>query len=128
MRNLSIQGLRGYLMIWIVLFHYTTRYPILYPSANMEMPIRFENGGEVGIVIFFAMSGFFLAKGLLGLDSSNKKLLEFCMHKYLRLWFPYVVSTILIFICIKPPPLLHSMSYMAIPHNCYDTHYRAAIL
>lgn len=101
MRNLSIQGLRGYLMIWIVLFHYTTRYPILYPSANMDMSIRFENGGEVGIVIFFIISGFFLAKGLLGLDSSNKKLLEFCMHKYLRLWFPYVVSIILIFICIN---------------------------
>lgn len=62
MRNLSIQGLRGYLMIWIVLFHYTTRYPILYPSANMEMPIRFENGGEVGIVIFFCHVRFFLSE------------------------------------------------------------------
>lgn len=88
-------------MIWIVLFHYTTRYPILYPSVNMNMPIRFENGGEVGIVIFFIISGFFLAKGLLGLEPSNTKLFEFCKHKYLRLWFPYVFSIILIFISIK---------------------------
>lgn len=88
-------------MIWIVLFHYTTRYPILYPSANMEIPIRFENGGEVGIVIFFIISGLFFAKGLFELESSYTKLFEFCKHKYLRLWFPYVVSIILIFICIN---------------------------
>lgn len=101
MKNLSIQGLRGYLMIWIVLFHYTSRYPALYPSANIDFPVRFENGGEVGIVVFFIISGFFLAKGLLGLEASNTKLLEFCKHKYLRLWIPYVISIILIFIGVK---------------------------
>lgn len=88
-------------MIWIVLFHYSTRYPKLYPSVNMDMPIHFENGGEVGIVIFFIISGFFLAKGLFGLESSNTKLFEFCKNKYLRLWFPYAISILLIFVSIN---------------------------
>lgn len=88
-------------MIWIVLFHYTSRYPSLYPSDDIYMPINLENGGDVGIVIFFIMSGFFLAKGLYGLEKSMLKFLDFCKHKYMRLWPSYIVSIILIFVCVR---------------------------
>lgn len=101
MKNNAVQGLRGYLMIWIVLFHYTSRYPSLYPSDDIYMPIHFENGGDVGIVIFFIISGFFLAKGLYNLEKSKLKFLEFCKHKYMRLWPSYIVSIILIFVCVR---------------------------
>lgn len=101
MKNNSVQGLRGFLMIWIVLFHYTSRYPALYPSDDIYMPIHFENGGDVGIVIFFIISGFFLAKGLYNLERSKLKFLEFCKHKYMRLWPSYIISIIMIFICIS---------------------------
>lgn len=101
MKNNAVQGLRGYLMIWIVLFHYTTRYPSLYPSYDIYMPINLENGGDVGIVIFFIISGFFLARGLYGIERSMLKFLDFCKHKYMRLWPSYIVSIILIFVCVR---------------------------
>lgn len=43
-KNLGIQGLRGLLMIWIVLFHFTTRYGQLYPN-KINYTIEFSNGG-----------------------------------------------------------------------------------
>lgn len=96
MRNLNIEGLRGVLMFWIILFHYTTRYGELF---NVSVPWEFENGGVVGVALFFVISGFFLGKTLLnekkiGLNQAFK----FSINKYWRLYIPYVISVIIIYV------------------------------
>lgn len=51
-------------MIWIILFHYTTRYGQLF---SVDIPFSFDNGGEIGVAVFFIISGFFLQKSLVNI-------------------------------------------------------------
>ena len=100
MKNLNVQAYRGLLMIWIVLFHYTARITQLYPDYTF--PVQFSNGGEVGVMYFFALSGFFFFKGIekyerLGVVSTAK----FALNKYWRLWTPYIISLIIIFAILR---------------------------
>lgn len=96
MRNLNIEGLRGVLILWIILFHYTTRYSELF---NVSVSWEFENGGVVGVALFFAISGFFLGKSLLEEEKVGlKQALKFSINKYWRLYTPYVISVIIIYI------------------------------
>ena len=96
MRNLSVQAYRGWLMLWIVLFHYTYRITELYP--DIQFPLQFENGGKIGVMFFFVISGFFLFKGILKLPQQN--IIGYCKiiaNKYWRLWLPYIFAIVLIF-------------------------------
>ena len=72
-------------MLWIVLFHYTYRITELYP--NVSFPFQFNNGGQVGVLFFFVISGFFLGKSLLNSEQlSLKKVCGVIVNKYWRLW------------------------------------------
>lgn len=96
MRNLNIEGLRGVLMLWIILFHYTTRYSELF---NVSIPCEFENGGVVGVALFFIISGFFLGKTLLDKKRRGfKQVFKFSINKYWRLYTPYAISVITIYV------------------------------
>lgn len=90
-----IQGLRGLFCIWVVLFHYTTRYEELFAVSPF---ISFENGGSVGVACFFIFSGYFCLKTL---DKyfQNKPL--WLLNKYLRLWPSYFISVLISFIIVK---------------------------
>lgn len=96
MRNESIEGFRGLMMIWIVLFHYTTRYRQLF---SVDSPFSFENGGEIGVAIFFIISGFFLSKSLLNPNRGGT--LRFIVNKYWRLYPAYAISVVVIFAIIN---------------------------
>lgn len=96
MRNLSVQAYRGWLMLWIVLFHYTYRITELYP--NIQFPLQFENGGKIGVMFFFVISGFFLFQGIFKQEQQNiKGYCKIIANKYWRLWLPYIFAIILIF-------------------------------
>lgn len=49
-------GLRGLFCIWIILFHYTARYSILYDCDDILFLVT--EGGKVGVLLFFVLSGF----------------------------------------------------------------------
>ena len=91
-------------MLWIVLFHYTYRITELYP--NVSFPFQFNNGGQVGVLFFFVISGFFLGKSLLNSEQlSLKKVCGVIVNKYWRLWSSYVIAVIVIFIITTIIPL-----------------------
>ena len=84
-------------MIWIVLFHYTTRFNELFNCRPSSY--EFEWGGQVGVTFFFILSGYFFYAGLLKMQ--NQSLLgisKFCLNKYWRLYPAYLISIIIIFI------------------------------
>lgn len=88
--------MRGWLMLWIVLYHYTYRICNIYP--DIYFPFRFEKGGRIGVMFFFIISGFFFFKGILNNDFINiKETLKFIVNKYWRLWLPYIFAITLIF-------------------------------
>lgn len=91
-RNVSIEGLRGWLMFWIVLFHYTSRYAELF---SVEVPFLVEHV-RASISAFFFISGYFLGKTLL--NSDRRGVLKFAVDKYWRLYPAYAISVLIIFI------------------------------
>lgn len=109
-KNLGIQGLRGLLMIWIVLFHFTTRYGQLYPN-KINYTIEFSNGGTVGVVMFFIISGFFFAKLFatytppLKVNLCLKEVSQIFLKRYFKLWKPYFISCLLIIVILHFIPL-----------------------
>ena len=54
-------------MIWIVLYHYTFVYNQLVMGKTVAFTPVFNNGGAVGVELFFVMSGFFLVGPLTNL-------------------------------------------------------------
>ena len=51
-------------MIWIVLYHYTCVYNGLELGKSVAITPVFSNGGEVGVKLFFIISGFFSVEPL----------------------------------------------------------------
>ena len=101
MKNQFIELYRFILILWIVAFHYTTRYSQLYPDF-IEYPYEFNNGGNVGVFVFFIISGYFYAYSLNKIKLSNfVTTLKFIINKYWRLFPAYLISIILIFIIIS---------------------------
>ncbi|AWV98048.1 acyltransferase family protein [Arcticibacterium luteifluviistationis] len=85
-------GLRGLLCIWVVLFHYTTRYAELYGGT---FTFSYNNGGKVGVCIFFLISGYLT---LLTVDKYHRNGgLLWLKNKILRLYPAYLISCLFIF-------------------------------
>lgn len=109
-KNLGIQGLRGGMMLWIVLFHFTARYNQIYPG-NIDYNIMFENGGTVGVIMFFIISGFFFGRLFWSFESigsykeCSKIIGENFLRRYYKLWKPYVISCIIITLFLMIMPL-----------------------
>lgn len=109
-KNLGIQGLRGVLMLWIILFHYTTRYSQLYPD-NINFSILFPNGGVVGVILFFIISGFFFGQVICNYDTDDsyksqiRQTFVFFFKRYIKLWKPYFLSCLIIVVFLFFVPL-----------------------
>lgn len=94
MRLQYIDSIRGILCAWVVLFHYTYRYKLLFPLDVVDIPY----GGPVGITLFFFISAIFTCK-------SSRKFGTFGGPKWfalklLRLYPSYICSLILIFVIL----------------------------
>lgn len=94
-KNLLIEGFRGVLILWIILFHYTTRFGELFGKT---INCGFPNGGEVGVTMFFILSGCFFARSVLDEKRYGlKEFVYFSINKYWRLYPAYLLSVILIY-------------------------------
>ena len=57
-RNKALDGLRGIAVVFVILYHYTIRFEELYyPMYQINV---FKYGGEIGVGIFFILSGLIL--------------------------------------------------------------------
>lgn len=97
-KNYAIEGLRGILMIWIVLYHYTFVYNQLVMGKTVAFTPVFNNGGAVGVELFFVMSGFFLVGPLTNLGGGILDSLKWFSKRYWRLWPAYAISITITFL------------------------------
>ncbi|WP_196213101.1 acyltransferase family protein [Bacteroides cellulosilyticus] len=99
-KNYSIEILRFILIFWIMLYHYTSRFPDLYNSVHYLY--RFENGGSVGVFLFFLISGYFFSENFIKIESNGiKSIIMFVINKYWRLFPAYISSVIIIYLFVN---------------------------
>lgn len=99
-RNYLIEALRGILIIWIILFHYTVRYEELF-KTRWDI-VHFENGGDIGVLMFFVISGYFFFRSYTSVsDFGIKPFAKFIINKYWRLWPTYIISVTITFTIVK---------------------------
>lgn len=97
-RNRNIEGMRAVLILWVILFHYTVRFHTLY---SIEMPFYLENGGPVGVPLFYIISGFFMAKVFANdRKYSFKEICRQMVKRYWRFWPAYALSVIIIYVVV----------------------------
>ena len=95
-RNILIDLLRIILLAWIVLFHYTVHYNNVY-GTDLTFPFTFENGGTVGVAIFFIISGFFAAASLFRPEGHSPRLFgRYCLRRFMRFWPLYIICCVAI--------------------------------
>lgn len=105
MKNLQIEGFRGILCLWIILFHYTTRYDQLF-GHRASYPFNFDNGGECGVAAFLIITGFFIAASLGRISGENFiNKANWIGKKMTRLYPTYWCSLTLTFISLSLWPL-----------------------
>ena len=103
--NYYIEIYRFMLMLWIVLIHYAARYPELGLDKIFYFPFTFENERGTRVSLFFMVSGFFMAKALMKNDSGFCVYGQYATKRYLRLWIPYAIACIFIYIWLEFLPV-----------------------
>ena len=103
--NYGADLLRIIIMTWIVLYHYTFIFNTLGFEKDIHYPFCFTDGGTVGVSLFFILSGFFFYKTFTTADSGFKTYGAFLIKRYFRLWHPYFVACIIVFLWLYLFPL-----------------------
>jgi peptidoglycan/LPS O-acetylase OafA/YrhL len=99
MRITQIDGLRGIAALLVMTFHLTTRYGQLYGHTT-ELPVTLP-WGNLGVQLFFAISGFVILMTLRNLRSP----LDFVVGRFSRLYPTYWASMFLTALLLALWPL-----------------------
>ncbi|PVF37872.1 hypothetical protein A9313_21465, partial [Yersinia pestis] len=92
----SIQVLRGFAALSVVLFHY--RFYLVPDGTNMEVPNKLFGWGAVGVDLFFVISGFIMVYVTDGKASGLKTSLNFITNRLTRIIPTYYIILLFSFL------------------------------
>lgn len=93
-RLLELDALRGIAALAVVIFHYFYRYNTIYGHENL--PSDWAYFGQLGVELFFMVSGFVIFWTLNRVD----KPLDFLVSRFSRLYPAYWLSVIITFFIV----------------------------
>ncbi|WP_081602875.1 acyltransferase family protein [Pseudomonas poae] len=100
-RFITIDGLRGYLAFFVFLHHSCIWFFYLKTGSWTNPPIRvFVNFGQVGVSLFFMITGFLFFSKLLDSRNSGVDWLRLYVSRFLRLVPLYFFSMGLLFLVV----------------------------
>lgn len=91
MKDNSIQGLRGICAL-VVFFSHALNIPIIPISSIKESPLHLFFDGQISVMIFLAISGFFYGSPS---STSMKSYFIGLYKKTLRIWPAYLLAMII---------------------------------
>ncbi|WP_258831441.1 acyltransferase family protein [Peribacillus frigoritolerans] len=95
-RLTELDALRGIAALAVVLYHYTTRYNINFPSVRDAIFFDFKFG-FLGVQLFFIISGFVIIMTLERVDSIK----DYAIRRSTRLYPAYITGVILTFTLVS---------------------------
>lgn len=107
----ELDVLRGFAAVWVLLFHYLTRYDELFPPRG-DVPFHFPDG-TYGVQLFFIISGFVIFMTL----KRCKTGADFVVSRFSRLYPAYWAACLLTFAVGLAWPLpgeVHSFGDLAV--------------
>lgn len=105
-KNKALSGLRGLVVFLIVFHHYSCRYGEIFTGPmSIQFPFDSSFGGIIGNIVFFVMTGFFMAKSLLVGEGGIKAIFNYSINRYWRFWPTYAIAVLLISIVLYFLPL-----------------------
>lgn len=75
MRIKELDSIRGIACLMVVLFHYTTRYAIIFDTDKTTEILDFKYGG-LGVSLFFMISGFVIYLSIINVKDVKTFLLK----------------------------------------------------
>lgn len=104
-----IEQWRGIAVFIVVYFHFSDRLP---PDAFgfTQGPSVHQHIGKLGVLLFFIISGYLIAKSLEG----SRTLAEFYAKRISRIWPLFILAnvTVFIFLQVFSPPTVTTGSYL----------------
>ncbi len=94
LRISELDSLRGFAVVAVLLFHYTSRFDGIY--GYREAPLLTFPHGALGVEFFFAISGFVIT----WTTSRTRHVRDFFISRFSRLWPAYAVSVALTWIIV----------------------------
>lgn len=96
-RNTQVDGLRGILMLMIVLFHLFCRYLQVYCDIYPTI-LLINRWGILCVAVFFMITGYYLA-------FEQKGGIQFVLKRICKLWPAYFVAITFVFLVSRIAPL-----------------------
>lgn len=90
-RLLELDVLRGFAALWVMLFHYFSKYNDLFRLPQDPGPITTFPDGMIGVYLFFMISGFVIFMTI----QRSKSGLDFVVSRFSRLFPTYWVAIVL---------------------------------
>lgn len=123
-----LDSLRGIAALSVLVFHYVLPNGVLHKLYIKNMNILFQHG-NLGVEIFFVISGFVIPYSLLGKGYTPRKFFSFMIKRIVRINPPAYVSMLLIIIqwymiehyVTMETPYLAKLSFMQVLHNLLFT-------
>lgn len=92
-KDVFIEKLRGLSIILVLSFHYTAR--IRYQDIGSDVPPLLQfNLGFIGVYLFFAISGYLIAKSLYACSALD----DFYIKRFSRIWPLFLAANITVFV------------------------------
>lgn len=96
-KNMQIEGLRGFTLLLIMIYHFSYRYVELFGTEALH-PFAFaEFWGQAGVAIFCIISGYLMFNG----EIKERNFFFFFIRKMKRLYKPYLVAIVIIAALVK---------------------------
>lgn len=109
-RSVADEGKNGFIEVWrgiavmiVVYYHYVDRIPAS-SFGDVGSPYVPFYSGKMGVLTFFLISGFLIAKSL----SFSKNVADFYAKRLSRIWPLFIVATFFIYFFLQfvPPPVV----------------------
>ncbi len=91
----SLDAIRGFAALWVVFYHSAGPWLITHPAYDGSPLYAVSIHGQLGVVIFFVISGYCITAAAFGALVTGKPVLRYFYERARRIYPPYLAALLL---------------------------------